>query len=314
MEPAVQAVLACQPGFPGYMIDLFACSRTLEDLFCFVRGIDKSFRILVQVVANIVFFLRRESSPTELIPDVQGYGHSFPEAYTTWESDVRHSESHQRIVRYQLAGLSCLVKFEADGYFKDMAKEDPEVMEAASSTKVDDLASQFAGLSSDVSSTQGHYRDDTSLKIFGGGQKIPRAAIFNLKSRAIEKRDQGTLDEELPRLWVSQISNFILAYHESGVFNDIQVRNVTQEIRDWERQNQAIIRRFALLLRKIISIVTGPEEQKVELHRQGLGDLEVRGQTKDVPHCLTSDTSTNWILSPEDLDPQDWIGHGGPFF
>lgn len=103
IEPAVRAIFACQPDFRGYEIDLFACSRTLGDLLRFVRGVDKSFRILVEAVGNTVFFVRRENSPTELIPDVRGYGHSFPEAYTTWGSNVKKSESHQRIVGYQFA-------------------------------------------------------------------------------------------------------------------------------------------------------------------------------------------------------------------
>lgn len=49
-------------------------------------------------------------------PGRRGYGHTFPEANTTWEADVKGSASHQRLIRYNVAGLDMVVRFEADGY------------------------------------------------------------------------------------------------------------------------------------------------------------------------------------------------------
>lgn len=47
--------------------------------------------MLVEIVDDRVFLIRREreNSPTELIPDIQGFGQLFLENYTTWDSDVR---------------------------------------------------------------------------------------------------------------------------------------------------------------------------------------------------------------------------------
>lgn len=195
-----------------------------------------------------------------------------------------------------------MVRFEADGYPKDTAEEKSQVVQAATPFETDDLASQFAELSSNMCSTQGHSRNSTSLTAVHGGQQIPRAAIFDLKTRSFMKKDQDTLEEELPRLWASQIPNFILAYYDSGLFDEIQVRNVTREIVDWERENQAIIRRFALLLRKIVSFVTSIEGERLELHRRGLGVLEIREQTKEVGQSLSPDVGVLWVLGPEDDD------------
>ncbi|KAL9034174.1 MAG: hypothetical protein Q9214_007165, partial [Letrouitia sp. 1 TL-2023] len=195
------------------------------------------------------------------------------------------------------AGLSCLVRFEADGYHRYIAKEEPQVVQAATSSEADDLASQFADLSSKAPSTQSHSTMDTSLTMIHGGKQIPRAAIFDLKTRSFLKKDQDTLGEELPRLWVSQIPNFVLAYHKSGIFDEIQVRNVTQEVESWERENQAIIRNFAFLLRKILSLVTSIEGKKLELHRRELSVLEIREQTKDVGQSLSPDIEIRWIIS-----------------
>ncbi|KAL9615080.1 MAG: hypothetical protein Q9167_000503 [Letrouitia subvulpina] len=303
VEPAVRAIFASRPSFKAKSIDLFACANTLGNLLRFVRGVDKPFRILVETIGDTVFFVRRENSPTELIPDVRGYGHSFPETYTTWGADVKTSESHQRILGYQFAGLSCLIRFEADGYLKDIAKEENQVAQVATSSEADDLASEFADLSSNMSSTQSHFQNNVPLTMIHGGQQVPRAAIFDLKTRSIRKKeDQDTLREQLPRLWVSQIPNFILAYHDSGVFDEIQVCNVAQEIESWERENQGTLRRFAFLLRKIVSFVTSMEHKKLELHRRELGVLEIREQTKDVAQSMSPDIEARWIVDSNELN------------
>jgi hypothetical protein len=90
-------------------------------LLRFARNVkvDKPVRFLVEVVGETVFFIRRENSPREVIADIRGYGHSFPEANTTWDADVRKSETHQRIIRYQLGHINTIVRFEADGYLPE---------------------------------------------------------------------------------------------------------------------------------------------------------------------------------------------------
>jgi DNA-directed RNA polymerase subunit H (RpoH/RPB5) len=41
--------------------------------------IARIFRMIVELVGQTVFLVRRENSPTERIPNVRGYGHTFPE-------------------------------------------------------------------------------------------------------------------------------------------------------------------------------------------------------------------------------------------
>ncbi|KAK4988333.1 hypothetical protein LTR66_007345 [Elasticomyces elasticus] len=59
-----------------------------------------TFRFDVDAIEDTVFFVRKESSPTELIANLQGYGHTLPEAYSTWDPGVGRSCSHQRIIKY----------------------------------------------------------------------------------------------------------------------------------------------------------------------------------------------------------------------
>jgi hypothetical protein len=115
LAPAVKATLDAIGSKP-VNTDIFACGSTLGHLLRFTRGADKAFRLSVQAIGKTVFLIRKENDPKELIEGVRGFGHSFPDAYTSWPSEVKGSETHQRIVQYQLGGLQCLVRFECDGF------------------------------------------------------------------------------------------------------------------------------------------------------------------------------------------------------
>lgn len=224
-----------------------------------------------------------------------GFGHTFPEAYTTWETEVKRSVSHQRIIRYELGGLDCTVRFEADGYHKDLVSRRSEdgqrVDPPVADTFKDTLASAlFKSAIDDYLPTR-----DKPLNVIHGGQKIPRAAVFDLKTRSIRKKDQDTLGEELPRLWLAQLSNFILAYHTSGIFEEIQTRNVHHEVEDWERENEDTIRRFAVLLRKIVAFARSSADKKIELRSSEVNVLELREQTGDACQTLPTVIEARWV-------------------
>lgn len=108
-----------QPEFDTTPIEVVGCGSTLGNLLRFAGSIERTFSFDVDVIGDAVFFVRREISPTELIPDVRGYGHTFPESYTTWNAKVKGPVSHQHIVKYTFGGLCCLVRSERDGYLKE---------------------------------------------------------------------------------------------------------------------------------------------------------------------------------------------------
>ena len=300
MEPAVQAIFASHPDFPTASVEVFACSSTLGNLLRFVRKVDKPFRMLVEVIGDTVFFVRRENSPTELIPNVRGFGHTFPEMYTTWEADVKKSESHQRVVRYGFGGLNCLVRFEADGYHKDLVSKGAEPRGAPEPTEtgnLDDILAAALGNSTIAAHPSEH---DKPLAVIRGGQRISRSAIFDLKTRSFRKKDQDTLGEELPRLWTAQINNFILAYHVAGIFNDIQIRNVRHEIDDWERDNADTLRRFAGLLRKIVAFARSRTDRKFEVRRRAVDVLELREQEGGASSTLSAAVEARWVAGKSD--------------
>ncbi|KXX80998.1 hypothetical protein MMYC01_205187 [Madurella mycetomatis] len=299
MEPTVVASLDSDPTIPSE-VDFVACGNTLRNLLRFIRGEDKSFRILAYKVRETVFLVRRENSPTELIPGVRGFGHAFPEANTTWEPEVKGSSSHERVVRYSFGGMELLVRFGADGYMKENrpALENTSV-EKPPFADVETLATSF--FSNTISPSPASPSPNAALKITSTTRPIiPQSSIFDLKTRSIytrSKRDH--LAEVLPRLWVTQIPTSILAFHTQGLFvqQDIEIRDVREEVKEWEEEHSAKLAKLAALLSWIKELLESSEVGgKVEIcyRGQGAGGLEVRRQLADVGEVLSADVRKRW--------------------
>lgn len=77
----VQAILASKPGFLLQDADIVACGSILGDLLRSCAARTSPFEPPVEVIGRTVFFMRRENAHDEVIPNVYGYGHTFPEAY-----------------------------------------------------------------------------------------------------------------------------------------------------------------------------------------------------------------------------------------
>lgn len=200
---------------PPTEADVFASESTLGNLLRFVRGSDKAFRFNVEVIGDTVFFVRKENDPRELIEGVRGFGRSFPDAYTTWPEDVKGSETHQRIVQYSLGGINCLVRYECDGFFDDTATaNDTATATASLSAKVKPASTDALteALSSTTISTP-KLSSNGPLSIKQAGKPIDLASIFDLKTRSNKHGKLLKMDDITPQLWVKQIPNFIVAYH-----------------------------------------------------------------------------------------------------
>ncbi|KAK3117365.1 hypothetical protein LTR53_001355 [Teratosphaeriaceae sp. CCFEE 6253] len=275
MEPAVRALLAQRPAFETFDFDIVGCGRALGSLSRFVRGEHKPFRFTVELVGDTMFFVRRENTPDERIVGIRGYGHAFPDAYTEWHPEVRASESHQRLIRYNFAGFSCVVRFEGDGYLKHLAD-------------ASDQSNELAGLP-----------ELSTLRMQKGGRIIPQQAIFDLKTRSVKRQGEDVLTEELPRLWITQIPNFVLAFHTRGMFynEDISVRDVRKEIDAWEKKNQDALCRLGAMLHKIVDSVKDTPDGKCEVRCREAGVLEIRQQLDDAPGALSPDLHKIWARS-----------------
>lgn len=293
IEPAVRAVLKQNSQFSTKDIDLFTCASALGNLSRYVRGVDREFRFVMGMVGNTVFFVRRERSPTELIPNVRGYGHTFPEEYTSWERDVKGSESHQRIIQYGFGELRLLVRFESDGYFrKDKTSR--------SKTYSDSLIDAFG----DASISHVTVTNQEGLRIEEGGQPVPQKDVFDIKTRSVYDFKTRTIKKEIdmtdiiPRLWVSQIPTLIVGFHDRGLFDDIRVQDMRKEIEKWEKENEESIRQLVSLLHDLIEFAA-MSRTNLEICRSETGPLQIRRLAGEGLGILPSKLKARWIGDEE---------------
>ncbi|KAF2471115.1 uncharacterized protein BDR25DRAFT_325386 [Lindgomyces ingoldianus] len=292
-EPSIQALFTYKPEFPTSSVDLFACGSTMGNLLRFVRSIDKPFRFGVEVVGNTVFFVRKENSPDELIDGVRGFGHTFPETYTTWEKEVKGSDTHQRVIQYHFGGLNCLVRFESDGYLGNLTA-DNDTLKGEPNTPLDEdgLAKAFEAVS-----VYHPYAATSNLTLKTGGSEVLQQSIFDLKTRSGKWGKQIDISEQLPALWVKQIPNFIVAYHDGeGRFekDKIQTHDVRKDIQQWETENKAALKRLAALLRKIIDFAKASHQGMIEVYRYSIDRLEIRTQFDTGTHALPLSLRNRW--------------------
>ncbi|GFF61672.1 hypothetical protein IFM51744_10755 [Aspergillus udagawae] len=110
---------------------------------------------------------------------------------------VKRSESYQRVMKYDFAGTSCLVRFEADGYLPSVAQN------CSSRSSEGDPAEAAEDLLSSL--------DKVAIS------NLPESGLKDPESLKMQReKDEDTLGQELPRLWVAQVPYFILAHHKAG--------------------------------------------------------------------------------------------------
>ncbi|CAK7215188.1 hypothetical protein SBRCBS47491_002398 [Sporothrix bragantina] len=331
MEPAILAALSGDGGGGGHLalagIDIVACSNTMNSLFRFIRGDAvhprerKPFRMVVERSdGGTVFFVRRENSPRELIPNVRGFGHTFPEAYTTWDADMKQSVSHQRLVRYRFGGLGFLVRFEADGYIRqekatatassdaadmnDMNNKD-NMKNIKNMNNIDSIDTILAGTRITSGSTLSTFADGQqpggrkepgALRVQIGGTLQPQDTVFDLKTRSIHvKQKDDLLAKELPRLWITQIPTLILAYHTDGLFEDVEVHNVRDKIQEWEAAQTDALQKLAALIHLILSELDKTPSRRLEIYcKDVVGHLDLRQPGPGVTDALSAGTQKLW--------------------
>jgi len=271
MEPAVRSIMTMKPEFEFNRIDIFGCGSTLGSLLRLGTEEARPFRFQVDVVDGVIFFLRHEKSPTELIQDLRGYGHTFPEAYTTWDSNVANSCSHQRIIKYNFSGIEMLIRTETDAYVKN------ERVVTSGSASFDTVGELSLGHAPQLQ----HGDLDVRIK----GHETPQSQIFDIKTR----RDDSLFDmvEIYPRLWLNQTPNFLVAYHKFGKFNSPHVKDIKKEIHSWETRNTARLERYHALLLSIMDVVR--DRNHCELYWSGEGPLLVYEQNDILKRAIPDD-------------------------
>ena len=296
IEPSVRSIWTMHPDFDGQKIDVFACGNTMGSLISFLERKEKTFRFGTEKIGNTLFLIRRENNPNDTIDNVRGYGHTFPEVYTTWDKEYAGSESHQRLVSYSLGGLRCILRSETDGYL-------PQKLDGNHSLKQEGVPDRHEQLDEDrllslpslSSSTTVPLSETSGIRVRRAGEVVPQSAIFDLKTRS--SRSEIDMEDFIQRMVVNQTPNFVIAYHSRGVFNNIQVKDVRATIEDWEIENEELLGRLQEILTMIRTLTDRQTDGRLEVRRVADGDL-----------AMWTDAVANRVLPPKLL--AKWAGQG----
>jgi len=240
LEPLFRALYVEERDFQIGDIDLVTDRSNIRKLLRFVQGSSNdAFQIQVETAGSkTALFTRVEARPTDIIQGFRGYGHSFEKAYTKKQSG---STAHHRIVGYDFGGINCIVRHETDGYVDNRSP----------TGLTDNLSDALKGLS--ISELDNYANDSAPTLVETGGKAVDPSSTLEIKTRAASRKID--MAEVFSQLWMSQTPNLVVGYHRNGVFDNVQLRDMTKEIRQWEMTNQKELCKLACLMAKIIGTV-----------------------------------------------------------
>ncbi|KAM0432999.1 hypothetical protein ACHAPT_004704 [Fusarium lateritium] len=262
-EVVFQAMNVMNPTFKFNGIDVLVNRNSLRHLlnFCHSKCKD-SFRIDLYLVQNTLVIERRERTTKELIRGYgnSGFGHSFEEAVTEPPPGMQDIAGHHRVLRYDLGGLNCAVRFEVDAVRAVSDAEDGSRAGSPPGDSVDQIIQSLGNLTVGHSKPKHSYPGARSVQVICRGTAPPQAQAAEIKSIR-NSRNKKPLSAMLPQLWFGRTPYLIRGYHDDGRFIDIRDENIDENLRDWEAkdQNQTALRSVAWVLEQLREAVRSSE-------------------------------------------------------
>ncbi|KAF5382621.1 hypothetical protein D9615_002760 [Tricholomella constricta] len=256
----------------------------------------KDFRIDMQLAGKTVLFNRWEDRYKEQMSGMT-FGFNFEKASTSPAPGCEGSTGHHRIVRYDLNGLTMVVRFEVDACIPTDTSSDAASVTTASSTTVDDLIGALSGVtlrtdtpsSTPVSKSSG---SDSFPKVTvnPGGSIIPQSHIVELTTRSVRNASFFDWKENYPQLFLSQTPHHFLAVHERGRFREVNKRKLDsaelkQVYADSIQEDFKKLRRALDIIKELV--IKHGERGRLSLVCQG-GVLQVFERTSQAS-CLPDD-------------------------
>ncbi len=261
-EALFRSLAVMQPRLSMLDFDLVTDRNCLRKLLRFVSGQDpdKPFRIDIQMQGSVMFLCRWETDLKMVILGHQnfGFGHGFEKATTTFDKDLRDSSGHHRVVKYNLGGIRCLVRYEADACIggKESDKGGFEKAQPDDKAKTNDEkpASDEADLLDALQSLTVAPTTKGTVRVMRSGRVVSPSDILEIKTRAAHRRLQRRdLDEFImPQLWFAQTLNLVVGYHQQGRFGEVQkFLAMKPELDRWEKRHQPELKKLVGLVRRL---------------------------------------------------------------
>jgi hypothetical protein len=254
LEPLFRSLYTEKPSYNIHQVDLITDRNNVRQLLSFVnpnlsRNGLEPFTIEIEATSNTAIFCRAETETHTFIGphDFRGYGHEFEKAFTT--TQVSGSTGHHRIISYNLGDLKFIVRYETDAYIEEASKLQPQSV----GSEHENFLNMMENLSLSRPETYSRLATESKLVVQKKGKQVPINSTLEIKTRVSHK--PFNIQDVLPQLWVSQTPNLVRAYHNGGTFGLPEVKDVTCEIAEWERNHASDLWRLVVLVKGIMSVV-----------------------------------------------------------
>ncbi|KAI3530198.1 hypothetical protein CABS02_14580 [Colletotrichum abscissum] len=278
LEPLFRVIRAHKPSFELGDVDVVSDRNNIRKLLRFVQASSsEGFEIRAEIAGKKTLLLTRvEEQPTETVRTFKGFGHNFERTYM---KGLAGSTGHHRIISYHFGGMNFLLRHETDGYVADGI--DPST--AANESGINNLSDLLGSMS--VSQA----RDPTNSRITvvtEGNKPIDVESTLEIKTRAASRK--LAMEDVIPQLWLSQTPLLVVAHHHQNYFRDVELRNMKQEVRDWEATNRTILRKLAYLISLIRQVVEKSDSRRAVVRYNGgpavqlISDVQGRALPEDL--------------------------------
>ncbi|KAF6222405.1 hypothetical protein HO133_001491 [Letharia lupina] len=260
LQALIHAVQTCQPDFDFTNVDIVTDRKPVRCLLGFVNAEPVAFKFGISVVGNTALFTRMEERTRDQPSRrYNGYRDAFEQQYTKIPASAARSTSHHRVVKYDFADLTILVRYAVDAYLGDLAKA---LMHADGIENTDPgpLVKQRENMNIEGNPPSKTLSSNTPVTVIDGGRHIPHAATLELTTRTKHSQAPDSIEQKLPDFWISQTLNYHLCLHRetkekssrSTIFHRIRLIPMGDLLLDWEKTNAEKLRALGHVLRRVI--------------------------------------------------------------
>ena len=290
LEPLFRSVYFLKPEFDPNSIDVVTDRKNLRELLKIICGKSvRDFRLDLELVGETLLFTSWEKAAKSYINDSNGYGHEFEKALGTYPKSFRWSRGHHRVIRYSLAGMRILLRFEADGY-----------LPSNDISTVSSFKPVVRRHRSENTAIQSLHADsqpvESRLNVIPGGNDIPHNSLVELKT--CNESRWLTTSKVIDQLWFGQVRHLKIGYHNDGMFERIDERDF---------QDNEEFQRFGRIkgpeLRKMIDVIVNLRRMMKE-HETVEAVLMYEGKSLHLykkhngTHTLPQDLLSRWNSPP----------------
>ncbi|EPE33028.1 hypothetical protein GLAREA_06040 [Glarea lozoyensis ATCC 20868] len=244
LDPLFQSLLHQHPDFDMSPIQLVTDRNSLRNFLSFASNGPGKWRIDVDMINDTVFFNQWEEFRLMMINGNQdsGFGHAFEDYVTIKPPTMKDIIHYERVARYELGGLKCLVRFEADACLSADGNDEKE----SSSIPTSDLPEPKP--SNPV--LKPPYK---LVHVISRGHDINPDQIVEIKSYSAP---YFNTKKTLPQLWFAQTKHLCIGRHKNGrVTEKLEMRDMTEELQTWEAAHQEELKNMMRIIREVRDIV-----------------------------------------------------------